>query len=75
MNQPKVLMINHEKCTGCRRCELVCSVFHERRSKPVQGPYKGREVGMGRALYPHVLPAVRGCAVHERLPGEGHLPG
>ena len=25
----KVLMINHEKCTGCRLCELVCSVYHD----------------------------------------------
>lgn len=25
----KVLMIDHEKCTGCRLCELVCSVFHD----------------------------------------------
>jgi len=25
----KVLQINYEKCTGCRLCELVCSVFHD----------------------------------------------
>ncbi len=25
----KVLSINPEKCTGCRLCELVCSVFHD----------------------------------------------
>lgn len=25
----KVLAINSEKCTGCRLCELVCSVFHD----------------------------------------------
>ncbi len=24
----KVLAIDHEKCTGCRLCELVCSVKH-----------------------------------------------
>ena len=24
----KVLVVDHEKCTGCRQCELVCSVFH-----------------------------------------------
>jgi Fe-S-cluster-containing hydrogenase component 2 len=30
----KVLMINHEKCTGCRQCELVCSVSHEGVSNP-----------------------------------------
>lgn len=30
----KILMINHEKCTGCRLCEIVCSVFHEGVSNP-----------------------------------------
>jgi len=30
----KVLMINFEKCTGCRQCELVCSVSHEGVSNP-----------------------------------------
>lgn len=30
----KVLMINFEKCTGCRQCELVCSVAHEGVSNP-----------------------------------------
>jgi Fe-S-cluster-containing hydrogenase component 2 len=30
----KILMINHEKCTGCRLCELVCSVTHEGVSNP-----------------------------------------
>ncbi len=25
----KVLSISPEKCTGCRLCELVCSVFHD----------------------------------------------
>ena len=25
----KVLAITPEKCTGCRLCELVCSVFHD----------------------------------------------
>ena len=24
----KVLQVNLEKCTGCRLCEMVCSVFH-----------------------------------------------
>lgn len=30
----KVLSINYEKCTGCRLCELVCSVLHEGVSNP-----------------------------------------
>jgi len=25
----KMLIIDHEKCTGCRLCELVCSVYHD----------------------------------------------
>src|SRR4030066_709207 len=25
----KVLSITPEKCTGCRLCEVVCSVFHD----------------------------------------------
>ena len=25
----KVLSIDHEKCTGCRTCEMVCSVKHD----------------------------------------------
>jgi len=24
----KILVIDLEKCTGCRKCEMVCSVFH-----------------------------------------------
>ena len=30
----KVLSINYEKCTGCRQCELICSVSHEGVSNP-----------------------------------------
>ncbi len=30
----KVLMIDYEKCTGCRQCELVCSVANEGVSNP-----------------------------------------
>ena len=32
----KVLMIDYEKCTGCRLCELVCSVKHEGVSNPAR---------------------------------------
>ena len=32
--QKKVLVIDYEKCTGCRTCELVCSVFHTGASNP-----------------------------------------
>ena len=30
----KMLVIDYEKCTGCRLCELVCSVKHEGVSNP-----------------------------------------
>ncbi|MBW6485885.1 MAG: 4Fe-4S dicluster domain-containing protein [Syntrophobacterales bacterium] len=30
----KILTVNYEKCTGCRLCELVCSVKHEGVSNP-----------------------------------------
>jgi Fe-S-cluster-containing hydrogenase component 2 len=32
----KVLYINHEKCTGCRLCELVCSASHDGVSNPAR---------------------------------------
>ena len=32
----KVLTIDHEKCTGCRLCELVCAVKHDGISNPVR---------------------------------------
>ncbi|MBW1667697.1 MAG: 4Fe-4S dicluster domain-containing protein [Deltaproteobacteria bacterium] len=32
----KVLYINYEKCTGCRLCELVCSVVHDGVSNPAR---------------------------------------
>lgn len=32
----KVLKIDYEKCTGCRLCELVCSVKHDRVSNPIR---------------------------------------
>jgi len=36
----KVLSINHEKCTGCRLCELICSVFHDGASNPARSRIK-----------------------------------
>ena len=33
-------MIDYEKCTGCRLCELVCSVFHEQVSNPSRSRIK-----------------------------------
>lgn len=36
----KVLMVNYQKCTGCRQCELVCSVVHEGVSNPSRSRIK-----------------------------------
>jgi anaerobic carbon-monoxide dehydrogenase iron sulfur subunit len=36
----KVLVIDHEKCTGCRQCEMVCSVFHTGSSNPSRSRIK-----------------------------------
>ena len=36
----KVLMIDYEKCTGCRICEQVCSVKHEGVSNPARSRIK-----------------------------------
>ena len=50
----KVLVIDYEKCTGCRLCEQVCSVKHEGVSNPARSRIKivkweqeGRYVPMG----------------------------
>ncbi|MFC2020688.1 4Fe-4S dicluster domain-containing protein [Chloroflexota bacterium] len=32
----KMLVVDYEKCTGCRLCELVCSVKHEGVSNPAR---------------------------------------
>ncbi len=32
----KILKIDYEKCTGCRLCELVCAVKHDRVSNPIR---------------------------------------
>lgn len=31
-----ILVINHEKCTGCRLCEMVCSVKHAEVNNPTR---------------------------------------
>ena len=32
----KILVIDYEKCTGCRNCEMACSVFHVQASNPAK---------------------------------------
>ncbi len=32
----KVLVVDYEKCTGCRSCEMACSLFHVQECNPVK---------------------------------------
>ena len=50
---PKILKLDYTKCTGCRTCELVCSVKHEGAANPsksrikiVKWEWEGRYVPM-----------------------------
>jgi len=36
----KVLIIDYEKCTGCRECEMVCAIQHEGVSNPARSRIK-----------------------------------
>jgi carbon-monoxide dehydrogenase iron sulfur subunit len=49
----KVLAVDHEKCTGCRLCEMVCSVKHAGVNSPsrsrihvIKWPFEGFELPM-----------------------------
>jgi carbon-monoxide dehydrogenase iron sulfur subunit len=49
----KVLVVDHEKCTGCRLCEMVCSVEHTGVNSPsrsrihiIKWPLAGFELPM-----------------------------
>ncbi|MFC2070561.1 4Fe-4S dicluster domain-containing protein [Chloroflexota bacterium] len=49
----KVLLLDYEKCTGCRACELACSILHEGVSNPsrsrikvIKWEWEGRYVPM-----------------------------
>jgi carbon-monoxide dehydrogenase iron sulfur subunit len=32
----RILVVDYEKCTGCRNCEMACSVFHTRACNPAK---------------------------------------
>ena len=38
--EQKVLVVDQQKCTGCRLCELVCSVYHTGSSNPSRSRIK-----------------------------------
>ncbi len=69
----KVLVVNHEKCTGCRLCELVCAVKHDGISNPARSRIKVMKWEPEGLIHPHVLPAVPGRPLHECLPCESDL--
>ena len=65
----KVLQINHEKCTGCRLCELVCAVKHDGVSNPMRSRIRIMKWEM-EGLYVPVscqqcqdAPCMNGCPV------------
>ncbi len=65
----KVLLIDHEKCTGCRLCELVCAVKHDGVSNPARSRIRVMKWEM-EGLYIPVscqhcqdAPCITGCPV------------
>lgn len=36
----RILVIEPEKCTGCRKCEMVCSLFHTNTVDPIRSRIK-----------------------------------
>lgn len=65
----KVLLINYEKCTGCRLCEQVCAVKHHGASNPSRSRIRVMKWEM-EGLYVPVscqqcqdAPCLNGCPV------------
>ena len=40
LKNDKILLIDLEKCTGCRKCEMACSVFHIGANNPSRSRVK-----------------------------------
>ena len=34
----KVLVVDPDKCTGCKVCEMICSLHHENEINPTTAP-------------------------------------
>ncbi len=64
----KILVIDPEKCTGCRLCEQVCSVKHER----VVNPYRARIKVVKWEMEGKILPVV--CQQCEDAPCAAACP-
>jgi len=73
----KVLMLDYEKCTGCRLCEQVCSVKHEGVSNPARsriGVVKWDEVGLYVPMacqQCESAPCIAACPMNARSRDEG----
>lgn len=65
----KALIINHEKCTGCRLCELVCAVKHDGISNPTRSRIRVMKWEMEGLYIPmscqqcEDAPCMNGCPV------------
>ena len=65
----KALIIHHEKCTGCRLCELVCAVKHDGISNPTRSRIRVMKWEMEGLYIPmscqqcEDAPCLNGCPV------------
>ena len=65
----KALIIHHEKCTGCRLCELVCAVKHDGISNPTRSRIRVMKWEMEGLYIPmscqqcEDAPCMNGCPV------------
>ena len=65
----KALVIHHEKCTGCRLCELVCAVKHDGISNPTRSRIRVMKWEMEGLYIPmscqqcEDAPCMNGCPV------------
>ncbi len=72
MSMSKMLVVNYEKCTGCRLCELVCSVKHEGVSNPSRARIHITKWEMEGIMMPMVCnqceeaPCVTACPTNAR---------
>lgn len=68
----KMLIVDSEKCTGCRFCEVTCSAKHERGSNPSKARIHISKLEDDRILVPIVCnqceeaPCMAICPTHAR---------
>ena len=62
----KALVVDPEKCNGCRLCEKACSLKHYGVEDPERSRIRIDE--WEGFFFPRVLPSVRGRTVHDSMP-------